>query len=40
MSQGARDQGDRESRLLDPRVSMGIGWAALVALVLLGLFGL
>ncbi len=30
----------RETRLLGPRVSTGIGWGALVALVLLGLFGL
>jgi heme exporter protein C len=33
-------QGDRDARLLNPRVAAGIGWAALVSLVLLGLFGL
>ena len=31
---------DRDTRLLNPLVAAGIGWAALVSLVLLGLFGL
>ena len=31
---------DRDTRLLDRRVSAGLGWAALVSLVLLALFGL
>jgi heme exporter protein C len=37
---GETRRGAPAGRLLDPRLSAGIGWAALVSLVVLGLFGL
>ncbi len=40
MNERAPSTGDRDTRLLNPLVAAAIGWAALVSLVLLGLFGL